>query len=97
MPKKSLFRPYKEVLGEHLPPSFHIEADGRGRSVSVTVFGVRGVRELSDKEILLVTAGETVTLSGDLLAVTVLEEKRIRVTGAVSSISFSKRKRGGRI
>ena len=97
MPKKSLFRPYKEAVGEYLPPSFHIEADGRGKSVSVTVFGVRGVRELSDKEILLVTAGETVTLFGELLAVTVLEAKRIRVSGVVSSIAFSKRKRGGRI
>ena len=95
MTKKSLFRPYKEAVSAALPPRFHMEADGRGRSVTVTLSGVPGVRALSKEEILITTRSETVTLSGVLLSVTVLESSRIRVTGDIASVSFAKRKNRG--
>ena len=95
MTKKSLFRPYKETVAAYLPPSFHIEADGRGKSLTVTLTGVIGIKELSKEEILITTRSEAITLCGELLSVTVLELNRIRVTGALASISFSKRKKRG--
>ena len=95
MTKKSLFRPYKETVDAYLPPRFHIEADGRGKLVTVTISGVMGVKELSEEEVLINTKSEAITLRGALLSVTVLESNRIRVAGALTSISFSKRKNRG--
>ena len=94
MTKKSLFRSY-EKSGAYLPPSFHIEADGRGKYASVVISGVVGVKELTEREILIVTKNEAFSVIGDLLSVTVLESNRIKAVGVIDAIMFAKRKRGG--
>lgn len=95
MTKKSFLAPCRDALDSRLVPSFHLEADGRGRSASVMISGVVGVRELSDREISIVTRSETFVVRGELLCVSVLESNRIRIVGVIDSISFSKRKRSG--
>ena len=95
MTKKSFLGPYRDVLGANLVPSFHLEADGRGRSASVMISGVVGVRELSDREISIITRSESFVVRGEVLSVSVLESNRIRLVGLLESISFSKRKRNG--
>ena len=93
MTKRSLFHPNAKS-GAYLSPSFHIEADGRGKYASLLISGVIGVKELTEREILIVTKNEAFTVVGELLSVTVLESNRIKAVGVIDSITFSKRKRG---
>ncbi len=97
MTKKSLSRAQRQMIGAYISPGFHLEADGRGKGVSVLISGVVGVRELSESEISVVTRSESFTVKGELLSVSVLESNRIRLSGILDSISFAKRKKGGRL
>ena len=95
MTKKSLFRPLAEREGEALFPSFHIEVDGRGKSASVLISGVVGVKSFSESEISVRTKYDAISVTGAFLRIALLESKSIRVSGEINGIAFSNRKRGG--
>lgn len=95
MTKKSLFR--KELKGvEAVLPTYHIEADGRGKNLFLTISGIRGVKELSPSEVLVVTKKDEILIRGELLELSVFEYGSIGIGGRVEGISFSEKKRGGR-
>ena len=96
MTKKSLARRDKNV-GEGLIPSFHIEADGRGKSISLLISGVVGIKALSPLEILIATKREKIGISGNALELSVLEAKRVLINGRIDAISFFDRKKGVRL
>lgn len=77
-----------------ISPSFHIEADGRGNRLSLLIFGVVGIKGFSESEILISTKRENITVIGEILEISVLEEKRVGICGKISGISFSLKKRG---
>ena len=81
---------------EKILPTFHMEADGRGGSISVLVSGVSGVKSYSQNEILIATKKENVNIAGEHLSISVLELKRVMISGKIDTISFSVNKRSGR-
>lgn len=95
MTKKSFLRLPNEK-GARIFPSFHIEADGRGKSICLFISGVMGIKGFSESEVFVSTKRESITVTGELLEISVLEAKRVGITGKISGISFSERKRGGR-
>jgi len=93
MTKKSLFR--TEVRGaERIIPTYHIEADGRGKNLFLTVSGVTGVKEFSPNDVLVVTKRDEIRVKGELLEISVFESGSIGIGGKVESVSFSDKKRG---
>ena len=95
MTKKSFLR-ISDFKSENMLPSFHIEADGRGNRMALLVCGVMGIKGFSESEILISTKRENITVSGEEIEISVLEEKRVGIFGKINCISFSVRKRGGR-
>ena len=87
MTKKSLSQKNGMEL-EKIIPSFHIEADGRGKRTSLLISGVTGVKSFSDNETLLSTKGESILVFGEGLLISVLELKRISISGKIRGISF---------
>lgn len=96
MTKKSLFRRPSPILRDIIP-GFRLEADGRKRNISLIISGARGVRELSENKICVLTRTDAICIEGDTLTVTVFEAGSIGVGGKISSISFAEKKRRGGI
>ena len=94
MTKESLFRPKVHRDKISLPPTFHIEADGRRKKASVLISGVIGVKSFSENEVLIATKLDGITVKGSFLKIAVLEFRRIRVSGIIDGIIFCERKRG---
>lgn len=97
MTKKLLFRCNDCREKVILPPTFHIEADGRGKTASVLISGVLGVKSFSEKEMLVTTKLIGISIRGSILKIEALELKRIRVFGMIDEIAFSERKRGRKV
>ena len=74
-------------------PGFRLEADGRKRNLSLIISGARGVRELSENKICIITRTDVISVEGDMLSVSVFEAGSIGVGGKINSISFAERKR----
>ncbi|MBE6635997.1 MAG: hypothetical protein E7617_07365 [Ruminococcaceae bacterium] len=73
-------------------PSFHVDADWRGVSASVTLGGILGIGEYSPEQILLLGARERITLGGSNMHIAVLERGSLIVSGEVESITVSRGK-----
>ena len=70
-------------------PSFHVDADWRGGSASVTLGGILGIGGYSPDKISLIGARERITLGGSNMHIAVLERGSLIVSGAVESITVS--------
>ncbi len=70
-------------------PTFHIDADWRGSSASVTLGGILGVGEYSPEQIRLLSAREKITLGGNNMHIAVLERGSLIINGQVESITVS--------
>ena len=81
---------------QEIIPGFRLEADGRGKSISLVISGARGVEELSEKTISVATPKEAIRIEGDALAVSVFESGSIGICGKIDTVSFAERKRGKR-
>ena len=77
-------------------PSYRIEADGRGKNLCVAVIGIIGVKEFSQNRINVITKRESLVLCGRELKISVFENKTVEISGEITEISFSARKRGDR-
>lgn len=96
MTKKSLFRRPSPLLRDIIP-GFRLEADGRKRNISLIISGAKGVRELSENKICVLTRTDSICIEGEMLSVSVFEGGSIGVSGKIDSISFAERKRRGEI
>lgn len=77
-------------------PSYRIEADGRGSKLRIAVIGIIGVKEFSQSRINVITKRESIILLGKELRMSVFENKTVEISGEITDISFSVRKRGER-
>ncbi len=77
-------------------PTFRLEADGRGRYLTVTFVGVLSVKAFSSDEITLATKRESFILTGKTLEMTLFENKTVTVSGILEYIKFFDKKSEGR-
>ena len=73
-------------------PSYRIEADGGLGFLTLAVFGVVGIGELSDEKIKLITKRESITVTGKVLRVSIFERNSLELVGKIENISLG----GGR-
>lgn len=91
MTKKSLRNVFSGV-NESVFPGFHVEADGRGQKLSLLVSGVTGINSFSEKEILISSKREMISITGEILRISLLESKSVRISGRINSLSFNRKK-----
>ena len=89
MTKKSLFN-IKKDSSVNIAPSFHAELFGNGKSISLSISGVRSINEFSKTSILLSSRRELISVSGSLLEISVLESRNVRICGKIDNLTFCK-------
>lgn len=84
-------------ISKYAIPTFRIEADGRGKYLTVTFVGIIAVKAFSDTEINLITKRENFKIQGKSLEMTVFENKTVTVSGIIECMKFSDKKSERRI
>ncbi|MBE6537012.1 MAG: hypothetical protein E7673_03560 [Ruminococcaceae bacterium] len=77
-------------------PAFHLELDGRGKQLSILISGIRGINAFSEREILVSTKKEEISVKGEGMEISLLESKSVRIYGRISGIFFCGKKGGKR-
>lgn len=70
------------------PISFHLEAERRGGGMSVVISGIIGVKSFTDNEIILLSHGGRITISGCRLGLYVYDGNNVEISGLVGGIAF---------
>ena len=71
-----------------LLPSFHAEVDSGGGGLCAVIDGILGISALSHEEACLLTSAERIVISGKDLKISVLENRRIKLSGKIQEIKF---------
>ena len=66
----------------------HIEADRTGRGMSLVLCGIIGVGDFSENQILLLSHGGRITVTGRRLRIKVLESNSVEIVGPVEGVAF---------
>ena len=85
-------KPPREKMNAPLPISvYHLELDATTNGMSVILSGIKGIVEVADESIKIMTASGTVTVMGTKLNIAVFEYKTLQIVGKIENISISKK------
>ena len=68
--------------------AFHMEADRTGRGMSLILCGIIGISDFSESEILLLSHGGRIIVTGKRLHISVYENNSVEIVGRVEGINF---------
>ena len=75
---------------------YHMELNATASGASVILGGIKGVVEVSDEFIKIMTKSGTVSIVGSGLIISVFEYKTLQISGKIENISFSNKNKIGR-
>ena len=70
---------------------YHMELNATVGGASVVFSGIKGVVEVSDEFVKIMTKNGTVSISGSRLEISVFEYKTLQIVGKIENISISKK------
>ena len=68
--------------------SFSLEAYKTGKTARILVCGVIGINDFSDSEILLITHGGRISISGRNLRLVIMENRSVEIQGESEYVRF---------
>lgn len=68
--------------------SFHLEAERTSKGLSLCLCGIIGISDFTDSEILLLSHGGRILVTGRKLSLKVYESNSVEIIGIVEGISF---------
>ena len=80
---------------QKLIPSFHIEGDGRADRLSLSLFGISLINELSSTCVAFVSRHNLIKIEGNELKIKIFESKIVEISGKIVNITFTDKRNAG--
>ena len=68
--------------------SFHLEANRSSKGMTLLLSGIIGISDFTEEQIVLLSHGGRITISGKRLFINVYENNNVEIVGRAEEISF---------
>lgn len=78
----------KNAVASSALSSFHLEANRSSKGMTLLLSGIIGISDFTEEQIVLLSHGGRITISGKRLFINVYENNNVEIVGRAEEISF---------